>query len=51
MIIGGIKMTIIINPTSIQEKINRASEGLKVDADAWFQKAEKQTQGLLPVRK
>lgn len=39
-------MTIIINPTSIQEKINRASEGLKVDADAWFQKAEKQTQGV-----
>ncbi|WP_152656975.1 ribonucleoside-diphosphate reductase subunit alpha [Oceanobacillus sp. CFH 90083] len=44
-------MTIIINPTSIQEKINNASKGLKVDADAWFQKAEKQTQGVISSKK
>ncbi|WP_077602382.1 ribonucleoside-diphosphate reductase subunit alpha [Oceanobacillus sojae] len=44
-------MTIIINPSSIQEKINKASEGLKVDAASWFQKAEKQTQGVTSNKK
>lgn len=44
-------MTIIINPSSIQEKINNASEGLKVDAASWFQKAEKQTQGAISSKK
>ncbi|GIO24960.1 ribonucleoside-diphosphate reductase subunit alpha [Oceanobacillus sp. J11TS1] len=39
-------MTIVINPTSIQEKINNASEGLKVDAASWFEKVEKQTHGV-----
>lgn len=51
MITGGLNMTIIINPSSIQEKINNASEGLKVDAASWFQKAEKQTQGVTSSKK
>ncbi|WP_080872220.1 ribonucleoside-diphosphate reductase subunit alpha [Oceanobacillus timonensis] len=44
-------MTIIIHPTSIQEKINNASQGLNIDADAWFQKVEKQTQGVTSDKK
>lgn len=44
-------MTIVINPTSIQEKIDNASEGLKVDAVSWFQKVEKQTHGAASNKK
>lgn len=35
-------MTIVINSMSIQEKINSVSEDLKIDAESWLQKVEKQ---------